>query len=155
MVFYFRGGENQSFVVQKMLTLVPLLFGCQTFLRGYRYTQCPFTHLSAREQAFVRLWLITVVTIAFTFIHSLFYLLSRGWKMTRQHATRGQTTNLTMIMGIVYLFYSAYFLSTELLGGGMTEIINFMLALLYMAFGVSNVKNINLQIGLVKHFIAE
>ena len=49
---------------------------------------------------------------------------------------------MTMIMGIVYLFYSAYFLSVELLGAGLTEIINFLLMILYVLFGISHVKNL-------------
>ena len=55
-------------------------------------------------------------------------------------------TNLTIIMGIVYMFYSAYFLSVELLGDTMTKVINVMLATLYVAFGLSHFRSISIQI---------
>ena len=55
-------------------------------------------------------------------------------------------TNLTIIMGIVYLFYSAYFLSVELLGDTMTKVINVMLATLYFGFGLSHFRSITIQI---------
>ena len=61
---------------------------------------------------------------------------------------RNQATNLTMIIGIVYLMYSAYFLSSELIG--MTQFVNFILAFLYFAFGIGNHRALKRQILLLK-----
>ena len=53
---------------------------------------------------------------------------------------RNQATNLTLVMGIIYLVYSAYFLSADY--PGMNEFINGVLALLYFALGAANLKSI-------------
>lgn len=53
---------------------------------------------------------------------------------------RNQATYLTMLMGGVYLSYSAYFLSS-----GFTGVKDFMIAimiLMYLIMGVINVKNL-------------
>lgn len=39
-----------------------------------------------------------------------------------------------MVMGLIYLLYSAYFLSADF--KGMTEFINIMLAIVYAVLGV-------------------
>jgi len=56
---------------------------------------------------------ISVVTITYTILLALLFLLSKGWNIVLFHLSRDQATNLTMIMAIVYLCYSAFFLSTD------------------------------------------
>jgi len=51
-------------------------------------------------------------------------------------------------MGVIYLVYSAYFLSSDF--GTMTEVINFTLALIYAVLGLSNFKSLSEQLNLIK-----
>jgi hypothetical protein len=60
---------------------------------------------------------VTSVTFTYTFIHALFFMLAKGWNTTNQIVDRNQATNLTLIMGVIYLIYSAYFLASDSLGG--------------------------------------
>ncbi|MFS8160608.1 MAG: hypothetical protein ACMG6E_10485 [Candidatus Roizmanbacteria bacterium] len=64
---------------------------------------------------------ITVVTISNTIFLAILYLMSKGWNTTQFYLTRNQATYVTMIMGAVYLAYSAYYLSI-----GFTAISEFM-----------------------------
>jgi hypothetical protein len=54
---------------------------------------------------------ITIITITYTIFLAVIYLISKGWNTITFSITRSQATYLTMIMGGVYLAYSAYFLS--------------------------------------------
>ena len=86
---------------------------------------------------------ISIITICYTVFIAIFYLLSKGWQLCVQQLNRNQATNLTMIMGAVYLLYSAYFLSMDI-----AQIYTYMtiaIACLYVglaySFTVNNVKN--------------
>jgi len=91
---------------------------------------------------------VTSVTFTYTFIHALFFMLCKGWNTTTQLVDRNQATNLTLVMGVIYLVYSAYFLSKDY--PGMNEFINGMLAVLYFIIGLTNLKSITAQIQNVK-----
>ena len=60
-----------------------------------------------------------------------------------QQLNRNQATNLTMIMGAVYLLYSAYFLSVDF--ESIYNIMSIVIAILYLFlsynFTINNVKN--------------
>lgn len=94
---------------------------------------------------------VTCVTFSYTFIHALLYLMCKGWSTTTTTVNRNQATNLTMVMGIIYLMYSAYFLSSDL--QGMVELINIILALVYTLLSWTNIMSLNQQIQLVEYLI--
>ena len=56
-----------------------------------------------------------------------------------------------MVLGLIYLMYSAYFLSIDF--SGMTEFVNIVLAFVYLALGIVNLKSLVKQIYLVKQFL--
>ena len=86
---------------------------------------------------------ISIITICYTVFVAIFYLLSKGWQLTVQQLNRNQATNLTMIMGAVYLLYSAYFLSVDF--ASIYTIMSIIIAILYLglayAFTLNNYKN--------------
>ena len=86
---------------------------------------------------------ISIITICYTVFIAVFYLLSKGWQLCVQQLNRNQATNLTMIMGAVYLLYSAYFLSVDF--ASIYEIMSVIIALLYLglaySFTTNNIKN--------------
>ena len=94
---------------------------------------------------------VTSVTFTYTFIHALFFMLCKGWNTTNQVVDRNQATNLTLVMGVIYLVYSAYFLSKDY--PGMYEFINGVLVLLYFILGLTNLKSITVQINIVKQLM--
>jgi hypothetical protein len=52
----------------------------------------------------------------YTVLLALLYIMSKGWQTITFQMSRNQATSLTMIMGAVYLTYSAYFLSSDFSG---------------------------------------
>lgn len=56
-----------------------------------------------------------------------------------------------MVMGLIYLVYSAYFLSSDI--ADMQEFVNMILAVIYFILGTINLKSIYGQIQLVKEFL--
>lgn len=55
---------------------------------------------------------------------------------------RNQATNLTLIMGVIYLIYSAYFLASDSTGG-IGQFVNGMMAFIYIVLGVVNFKSLS------------
>ncbi len=56
-------------------------------------------------------------------------------------------------MGLVYLIYSAYFLSSDFVG--MMLFVNLVLSVLYFILGFNNLKSVNEQIQLVKNLLLQ
>ena len=92
---------------------------------------------------YIQMAKISIITICYTVFVAIFYLLCKGWQLTVQQLNRNQATNLTMIMGAVYLLYSAYFLSVDF--SSIYTIMSVIIALLYLglayAFTINNYKN--------------
>ena len=78
---------------------------------------------------------ISVITIAYTVFIAFFYILTKGWQTTISRLNRNQATNLTMIMGGIYLCYSAYFLSTDF--EAIYVAMNIILLIVYLALAIS------------------
>ena len=58
--------------------------------------------------------LVTVSTVFQTVFIAFFLLLSKGWKIARQSLSRGDLSSFTLLMGAVYLTYSAYYVSLSI-----------------------------------------
>lgn len=83
---------------------------------------------------------VTNITFTYTFIHAFMYLICKGWSTTTHQVDRNQATNLTMVMGLIYLVYSAYFLSSDF--PELKKFVNLILAVIYFIFGMINLNNI-------------
>ena len=96
---------------------------------------------------------ISVYTITYTVLLSFLYLISKGWQTTISSLDRQQATNLTMIMGGVYLTYSAYFLSEDF--PKLYISMNLVMVGIYFCLGYGFVKNCRLNIKVCSTYIAE
>jgi len=83
---------------------------------------------------------ISIVTIVYTILLALLYIMSKGWQTLIFYMSRNQATNLTMIMGAVYLTYSAYFLSSDF--SSISNFMRVMMTLLFLGIGFVNLKSI-------------
>ena len=83
---------------------------------------------------------ISIVTIVYTVYLALFYMFCKGWSITIFQMNRNQATYLTMIMGTVYLVYSAYFLSAGITAAQDTMVS--IMILLFGSLGVINVRSV-------------
>ena len=148
VVFVYNLRKDQAFPVQKILTLVPILKCLEDLLYYLKDRSCPWDSADVAQDAYLRMGQVTSVTFTYTFLHALLFMLSKGWNTTNQVVDRNQATNLTLVMGVIYLVYSAYFLSSDF--PGMNEFVNAVLAFLYFIIGLSNFKSLSEQISLIK-----
>lgn len=132
--------KDQTYPVQKILTLLPILKLIESMLVGADYHKCPWDSADIAEDAYIKMGKVTLITFTYTFLHALLYMLCKGWNTTSQHVDRNQATNLTLVMGLMYLMYSAYFLSSEI--SGMKAIIDAVLAMLYFFLGLANFRSL-------------
>lgn len=106
--------REYSTPLQRGLLMVPVLKLIQVFLYGIYVGDCPWMNqLKAR---YLMMGLFTVSTIHQTVFIAFLLLLSKGWKIARQHLTRGDMSTFTLLMGAVYLTYSAYYVSVNIPG---------------------------------------
>lgn len=56
-----------------------------------------------------------------------------------------------MVMGMIYLIYSAYFLTEDI--DGMIEFVNIILALVYITLGIVNLQSLIHQIKVAKTYL--
>lgn len=105
------------------MLLFPLCKFSEVLVNCIFLNACPWVSYYGQDSSekYIEMARITVVTITNTIFLAVLYLMSKGWNTTLFFMTRNQATYVTMIMGAVYLTYSAYFLSI-----GFTAISEFM-----------------------------
>ena len=132
--------EQERFSLQKSLLLLPSLKAFEVLLDGAFLNMCPwYGNPGTSSIQYVQMARISVVTICYTAFLAYFYLLCKGWQTVIVQLTRNQATNLTIIMGGVYLTYSAYFLSLDF--STIYTIMNVIMVLLYSGIGITYAKN--------------
>jgi hypothetical protein len=112
---YFRFKQHALYM-QKTLTLFPICKVLDSMINGFYLDNCPWVSTTASSDKYVEMARISIVTISYTIFLAVLYLMSKGWNTLQFSMNRNQATYLTMIMGGVYLTYSAYFLSTDFTG---------------------------------------
>jgi len=120
--------------------MVPIMKSIESLLYTLEYKNCPWESADVAQDAYLRMGKVTEVTFTQTFIVALFFMLSKGWNITLQQVDRNQATNLTLVMGLVYLMYSAYFLSSDF--AGMKTFVDGILAFIYFLLFATNMKSI-------------
>ena len=134
---------DSRLTLQKSLLLFPALKSLEVILDGIWLDYCPWVGMDNSTYQYIQMAKISIITICYTVFVAIFYLLSKGWQLTVQQLNRNQATNLTMIMGAVYLLYSAYFLSVDF--QSIYTIMSVIISVLYLglayAFTVNNYKN--------------
>src|SRR3569833_109477 len=83
--------------------------------------------------------LVTISTIYKTVFIALVLLVSNGWNVARSTLSRNDLSSITLLMGAVYLTYSAYYVAINI--SGMMLFIGFILNLLYLILFIVIVKN--------------
>jgi hypothetical protein len=83
--------------------------------------------------------LVTVSTIYQTVFVAILLLISKGWILIRGSLTRQQATSITMMMGAVYLTYSAYYVSVNV--NGIKSLISMIINILYIVLFIVVIKN--------------
>ena len=83
--------------------------------------------------------LVTLSTVYQTIFISLLLLLSKGWSIARSSLSRQDLSTITLMMGAIYLVYSAFYVSINI--EGMKLFISVVLNALYLILMVIVLKN--------------
>ena len=76
--------------------------------------ECPWVNqIQAR---YMMMALVTISTIYQTVYIALILLVSKGWNVARNTLSRNDLSSITLLMGAVYLTYSAYYVSINISG---------------------------------------
>lgn len=99
----------------------------EVLITGLYIDDCPWISQIDTSDRYVEMARISIVTISYTIYIAVLYLMCKGWNTILTQMNRNQATYLTMIMGGVYLTYSAYFLSNSFYGVKMFMLVSLIL----------------------------
>ena len=127
--------EHQT--LQKAMMIIPLFMIIKASIYSLYIEDCPWQdQLTGR---YLLMALVTVSTIHQTVFVSILLLISKGWVLIRSSLSRQQATSVTMLMGAVYLTYSAYYVSNHI--ESVRNLITMVLNLIYLSLFYVVVKN--------------
>ena len=109
---------------------------------------CPWVDVNTSPQTYVSMTIVVTVIFYFTYVHTLLFLISRGWSTTIHIVHRNQASNLTMVGSVFYLVYSAYYLSQDY--AQISQVICYILSAIYAMFALANISSVNSKLELVK-----
>lgn len=104
--------KNQTTMLQKLLTILPLLKLVDTFAYYLFLQQCPW--ISERTEfaaKYLIMALVTVSSIYQSVAIGVMMMISCGWTLLHNQMSRDYATRVTVTMGVIYLCYSAYYVS--------------------------------------------
>lgn len=93
--------------LQRVLTSLFTLKYFDTLLYCVQLTGCPWYDSSEKYLTYVDILRFTISTVYFTALFGIFYVLGNGWQIVVQQLNRDQGSNLVIVMGMVYIAYSA------------------------------------------------
>jgi hypothetical protein len=136
--------------MQKILFLIPGCKFLECLINGLFYNACPWLGAQNPSEKYLEMARISIITIVYTILLALLYIMSKGWQTLIFYMSRNQATNLTMIMGAVYLTYSAYFLSSDF--SSISSFMRVMMTLLFFGIGFVNLKSLRSCLVVVNAF---
>lgn len=92
--------------------------------------------------------LVTISTIFQTTFLAYVFLVSKGWKIARQSLSRTDISKFTVMIGGVYLIYSAYYVSVNV--PQMRNFLEFILNMLYIYLFMTGINNTKGTMNFVK-----
>ena len=128
---------TEQATLQKSLIAIPVLKLAYVTIYAIYCGSCPWrNHVQARYYVMA---LITISTIYQTLFISILLLLSKGWTIARSTLARQDLSTITLIMGAIYLVYSAFYVSINI--EGMKLFISVILNALYLILMFIVLKN--------------
>jgi len=120
--------EFESLHLQKLMSAPVVLKVFQVFIYAIYVGQCPWEdQIQARYQLMA---LVTIATIYQTLLVAVLLLIAKGWNIVRNQLSKNDLSSVTLLMGGVYLTYSAFYVSENV--ASMREIVSFFLNILYI-----------------------
>ena len=142
--------KDHSKHIQKILLFIPLFFAAYTLLDYIFFLSCPWSAGSGVQ--YLQIIQIALVTIFNTLFVGLCCFISKGWSIVRNSFTREELSSITMIVGIFYLVYSAYFIASDI--PSLRVVIIVILIIMYIWVALTCLKNSLMNIQTIKSHIA-
>jgi hypothetical protein len=135
--------------LQKIMLFVPIFFVGYTLIDYVYFMSCPWTTTSGVQ--YLQIVQIALVTIFNTLFVGLCCFISKGWSIMRNSFTREELSSITMIVGIFYLVYSAYFIASDI--PSLKIVIIVILIVMYIWVALTWLKNCLVNIRTLKAHI--
>ena len=129
--------KDYSTHLQKIILFVPIFFLGYTLIDYVFYNACPWNQNSGVQ--YLQIVQIAMITIFNTLFVGLCLFISKGWSIMRSTFTREELSSITMIVGIFYLVYSAYFIASDI--PSLKVVIIIILIIMYLWVAITWVKN--------------
>ena len=123
---------------QKLLSIFPIFKIIECLLISLNIIFCSDPISFNTPNKYVIMIQISIATLFATMFLASLVLMSKGWSVTRFYVTRQEATQVTIVMGAIYLNYSAFFVTTDVLL--LNKTVKFILILLYLAIFNSSLK---------------
>jgi len=120
--------KDYSKHLQKILLFIPVFFAGYTLIDYVFFLSCPWDTKNGVQ--YLQIIQIALVTIFNTLFVGLCCFISKGWAIVRNSFTREELSSITMIVGIFYLVYSAYFIASDI--SSLRVIITVVLIIMYL-----------------------
>lgn len=142
--------KDYSTHLQKIILFVPIFFTSYTLIDYVYFLSCPWTATSGVQ--YLQIVQIALVTIFNTLFVGLCWFVSQGWSIMRSSFTRQELSSITMIVGIFYLVYSAYFIASDI--PSLKIVIIIILIIMYIFVTITCIKNSFQNIKILRSHIA-
>jgi hypothetical protein len=104
--------REYSFSLQKIMVSIPSFFIAVVLLDYLSWKACPWLNLSSSQ--YLQIVNIALDTIFNTLFVGFCLFVSRGWKIVKNSFEREELSRITLVVGIFYLVYSAYFIASDI-----------------------------------------
>jgi hypothetical protein len=141
--------KDYSKHIQKIMLFIPIFFLAYTLIDYVFYNACPWK--AANGVQYLQIVQIALVTIFNTLFVGLCLFISKGWSIMRNSFTREELSSITMIVGIFYLVYSAYFIASDI--PSLKVVIIVILIIMYFWVALTCIKNCIINIRSLKSHI--
>jgi hypothetical protein len=135
--------------IQKIMLFIPIFFLGYTLIDYVYYKACPWSETNGVQ--YLQIVQIALVTIFNTLFVGLWCFISKGWSIMRNSFTREELSSITMIVGIFYLVYSAYFIASDI--PSLKVVIIVILIIMYFWVALTCLKNCIINIRTLKSHI--
>lgn len=106
--------ERHSLYLQQIIMIFPILKTLHTLFITMNIALCYDQLKWETANKYLIMGLISFETLFQTILLTNFFAIAKGWGIVRYYVLREEATHVTIVLGVVYLHYSALFVTIEL-----------------------------------------
>ena len=106
--------ERHSLYLQQIVMIFPILKTLHTLFITANIALCADQFKWETANKYLIMGLISFETLFQTILLTNFFAIAKGWGIVRYYVLREEATHVTIVLGVVYLHFSAFFVTIEL-----------------------------------------